>query len=89
MNHLRHLDISGCTISPQGMKSLPNIRDLHSLNISDCRVVPMLAPQTVKLLGVKNCGFLDYMSRDTLQARGVEVVEHSTFQARVISILNH
>jgi hypothetical protein len=89
MKHLRHLDISGCSISEQGMTSLAQISGLHSLNIADCGVMPVLAPETVKLLGVQHFGLLGRASRSTLRARGVEVVEHRSFRARVASILTH
>jgi hypothetical protein len=89
MTHLRHLDISGCSISEQGMASLAQISGLHSLNIADCGVMPVLAPETVKLLGVTNFGLLGRDSRSALRTRGVEVVGRRTFRARVASILSH
>lgn len=79
---LKHLDISQCTISEEGLKSLKGLTLLQSLNISNCGVMPVFAPETVKLLGMRNFSLLDRASQANLKARGVEVVGDRTFRAR-------
>ena len=79
---LKHLDISQCTISEEGLKSLTGLTGLQSLNISNCGVMPTFTPETVKLLGMRNFSLLDRASQANLKARGVEVVGDRTFRAR-------
>jgi hypothetical protein len=84
LSHLKHLDISGCAISEDGVKGLRRISGLQSLDISDCGVLPVFVPKTVKLLGMKNSGLLDQTTWSELRARGVEVVDSRVFRTRLI-----
>jgi hypothetical protein len=81
--HLKHLDISRCAVSEEGVKGLRRIAGLKSLDISECGVMPLLVPETVKLLGMNNFGVLDRASWSALQARGVELVDSRTFRAKL------
>jgi len=88
LNHtLQHLNISACQITNAGLRSLHQMTNLKSLDISECDFItdcdPMLIPPSVELLGLNNHGSMNYESWRSLRQRGVEVLDSKTLKARL------